>query len=70
MDNTVYLKLIPGQMPQLDQIHVESIPGNSMQHPVVILGNDNVIEILEGTMFTVDPGVVVHFKNLTIVPEN
>ncbi len=69
MDNTVILKFPPGLPPQVDRIYVDAIPGNSEEHPVVVLGNNNTIQIDEGSVFTIEPGVVLHIKNLRLVPE-
>jgi hypothetical protein len=70
MDNTVVLKFPPGLPPQVDRIYVDSIPGNSEAHPVIILGNNNTLMIDDGSVFTIEPGVVIHIKNLTISPED
>ena len=69
MDNTVLLKLPPGLPPLVDRIYVDAIPGNSEAHPVIVLGNNNTIQIDEGSVFTIEPGVVIHIKNLILVPE-
>jgi hypothetical protein len=69
MDNTVLLKLPPGLPPLVDRVYVDAIPGNSEAHPVIVLGNNNTILIDEGSVFTIEPGVVIHFKNLTLAPE-